>query len=379
MSKSYDPKYKKKPKTSKTSKPSKKPKTVALKALVSLDVFSFANLNKAYKKTRKGKRNQDECIEFTLELNQNLLKLEEEIKNRTYKIEDYKTFEVTDPKKRTINALHFKDRVVQHVLCDEILAPLFEPKLIYDNAACRKGKGTLFALQRQTKFFSDYVKENGLNGYILKYDIRKYFDNIDHKILKEKLRTVIKDEGVLWLLDLIIDSYETSPGKGLPLGNQTSQWFAVFYLDHMDKLIKANIKAYSRYMDDGILICDSKIKLNQIRRVMEDEVKKLSIEFNPKTQIFPIKNGVEYLGFRFSLNPTGKVIRKVKKATKKRIKKRLEEQLKAGKITDVKATCDSYSAHLKHGHAKSLRKQIRKENFIKKEKVLVLSIFFYFK
>lgn len=366
MSKSYDPKHRKIKKSIQPTKQSVKSvkQKPFLESPVSLEAFSFKNLNKAYKKARKGKRNQNECIEFTLNLNQNLLELEKSIKNRTYTMGGYYSFYVTDPKKRLINALHFSDRVVQHVLCDEILGPLLEPRLIYDNAACRKSKGTHFALKRLTQFFVSYIKEYSLNGYILRFDIKKFFDNIEHDILKEKLRKVIKNEGVLWLLDLIIDSYESTTGKGLPLGNQTSQWFAIFYLDDMDRLIteKLEIKAFSRYMDDGVMLCCSKLVLQDVQKAMEDFAReKLKISFNSKTQIFPFKNGVDYLGFHFKITNTGKVIRKVRRATKKKFRRRLRKMdklLEEGKITaeEIQTIKTSYRAHFKHGTAKGLIK-----------------------
>lgn len=141
-------------------------------------------------------------------------------------------------------------------MCDEVLAPILDKKLIYDNSACRIGKGTHFAIGRVSKFLHDFYKKNGANGYFLKCDIRKFFDNIDHEVLRRKLATVIEDKQVLSLLYQIIDSFEVTSGKGLPLGNQTSQWFAIFYLDGFDRLIKEKlkIKYYSRYMDDYVLI-----------------------------------------------------------------------------------------------------------------------------
>lgn len=117
----------------------------------------------------------------------------------------------------------------------------YEKKLIYDNAACRIGKGNLFAMERVCIFFRKYYVRYGTNGYVLKCDIRKYFDNIDHEILKYKLKSLIKDLEVLERLYLIIDSYEVTPGKGLPLGNQTSQWFALYYLDGFDRIIPEHI------------------------------------------------------------------------------------------------------------------------------------------
>ena len=143
----------------------------------------FQNLYKAHLRARKGKRGTAECIAFELELPQNLGRLQEELRNRTYRLSGYYSFEVFDPKRRTIHALHYRDRVVQHCLCDDVLAPVLEKRLTYDNAACRVGKGTDFARARLSGFLREHFKQHGTNGYILRCDVRKFFDNINHDVL----------------------------------------------------------------------------------------------------------------------------------------------------------------------------------------------------
>jgi len=186
-------------------------------------MYYFDRLYEAYKKCRRGKLQKTEVIQFELNLSEELIKLQEELQAKTYQIGAYYKFAIYDPKKREIQALPFLDRIVQHNLCDNILAPLMERHLIYDNSACRKGKGTHFAMDRLSGFFREYYKKYGAEGYILKCDIHKYFDSIDHKVLKTRLMKIIKDRDVFELLERIIDSYKKTPGKGLPMGNQTSQ------------------------------------------------------------------------------------------------------------------------------------------------------------
>ncbi|GHU55104.1 hypothetical protein AGMMS49975_16430 [Clostridia bacterium] len=172
-----------------------------------------------------------------------------------------------------------------------ILAPILDNRLIYDNAACRIGKGTHFALNRLTAFLVEFYKNHRDSGYFLKIDIRKYFDNISHYVLKDKLAKVFKDKDVRNMLMLIIDSYEKTENAGLPLGNQTSQWFALYYLDGIDRLIKEkySIKYYTRYMDDFVLIHEDKSFLQEILDSLTKTAKKeLGLEFNEKTQIFPL-------------------------------------------------------------------------------------------
>ena len=328
-------------------------------------IYSFENLYKAHKAARQGKRSTREVIEFEVNLAENLTELSDALKNHTYTLSGYYTFTVHDPKDRAIHALHYRDRVVQHCLCDEVLAPLLDKKLIYDNAACRLGKGTHFALNRVTDFLRDFYRGHGTEGYFLKCDIRKFFDSIDHTILKEKLKRVIRDGEVLTLLFQIIDSYEKTPGRGLPLGNQTSQWFAIYYLDGFDRLIKERlgVKYYSRYMDDCVLIHEDKAYLKECLREMRAYLEQeLSLSFNEKTEIFPIRNGVDYLGWHFYMTETGKVIRKVKRETKRKFKRKLAflQRAYAAGETDwdtARQVLTSYHAHLSFGHTYHLREQ----------------------
>ena len=329
-------------------------------------ICDFGNLYKAHTAARRSKRDTSEVIDFELKLSKNLTEISDSLKNHTYKMSGYYSFMIHDPKDRVIHALHYRDRVVQHCICDEVLGPLLEKKLIYDNAACREGKGNLFAMERVCTFLRKYYAGHGTKGYILKCDIRKFFDNIDHNVLKEKLKALIKDSDVLWLLYLIIDSYEVTPGKGLPLGNQTSQWFALYYLDGFDRLIKEKlqIKYYSRYMDDCVLIHESKDYLKECRKILEDYINtQLHIEFNDKTQIFPISAGVDYLGYHLYLTDTGKVVKKVRQQTKYKFKRKVKYLVSAYadykvNIDEVKQVLSGYNAHLKHGNTFMLRKKI---------------------
>ena len=270
------------------------------------EVLDFEHMYQAYKMTSKNKRTKVEAIDFTLNLSRNLWKIIDELQTRTYQVGGYYRFMIYDPKKREIQAQSFRDRVVQHWLCDNILRDHLERRLIYDNAACRLGKGTHFAMDRLTYFLREHYKKHGSGGYILKYDIAHYFDSIDHEVLKELLKG-IEDKAVLGLLHHIINSYEKEPDKGLPMGNQTSQWFALFYLNPLDRLIKEKmrIKHYIRYMDDGIIVHESKESLQVTLVEMEKMAEKLKLSFNAKTQIFPIREGVDFLGFRFYLSNTG--------------------------------------------------------------------------
>ncbi len=333
-------------------------------------IVGFQNLYRAHTVARRGKRNTREVIEFEMNLAENLTNLSNSLRNKSYSISGYYKFKVYDPKERVIHALHYRDRVVQHCLCDEVLAPILDKKLIYDNAACRTGKGTHFALKRLNQFMNKFYNQHGTNGYFLKCDVRKFFDSIDHTILKEKLEKVFTEESVLHLLFDIIDSYETSPNKGLPLGNQSSQWFAIYYLDGFDRLVKEKlkIKYYTRYMDDCVLIHQDKEILQYCLNEMRSFAQSLGLELNEKTKIFPIKNGVDYLGWHFYMTESGKIIRKVRQNTKYKYKRKLMWlQKKYSKneveLNEINQILSSYHSHLSFGHTYLLQKKML-SNFI---------------
>lgn len=349
-------------------------------------LYNFENLYNAHKKSRLGKRNNKEVIDFEMNLAKNIVDMSDAIKNKKFSLSPYYNFKVYDPKTRDIYALHYKDRVFEHCLCDEILAPLIEKKLIYDNAACRIGKGTRFALNRLKYFMNDYFNKNkdknnivnlSNEGYFLKCDIKKYFDNIDHNILKKKIRNVINEDSepeVIGIIDNIIDSYEKKLGKGLPLGNQSSQWFAIYYLDSLDRLVKEKlkIKYYTRYMDDMILITKNKdyliFCLNEMRKLIDDE---LGLKFNEKTQIFPIRNGVDYLGFHLYMKNNGKIIVKLRKQAKQRIKNNLkklkyEYYVDMKDVIKIRESLVSMKAHISYGNTYNYwKKLIDNTTFIK--------------
>lgn len=338
------------------------------------EIFTFDHLMQAHKVARLGKRGNTEGIEFEADLLSNIANLHQRLMNGTYHQRNYYHFTIYDPKVREIYALHYIDRIVQHCLCDNLLAPWFDTHVIYDNAACRIGKGTHFAMNRMDAFLHEHYKHYGTQGYILKCDISKYFNNIDHEILKGKLFRIFRDERVRSLLNDIIDSYEVTPGKGIPLGNQTSQWFAIWYIDELDRYVKEQrrIKHYTRYMDDFILIHPDKTYLMETLQGMEAILKKLGLSFNSKTQVFPINHGVEYLGWRFYLTDSGAVVRRLKKHSKIRWQHRLRKLKKmyaAGEIdiAKIKESIQSFANHMSYGntwkmHQKEMNRFVLRKN-----------------
>lgn len=179
--------------------------------------FSFEKLLEAHKKCRRSKQHKRETINFEINLSQNLSTLSKQILSKNYKIGEYKQFKIYEPKERLVEALSYKDRIVLMALCTNIIEPVMEKRLIYDNVACRKNKGTDFGIKRLRYFLTKYYKKYGSNGYVLKCDIRKYFQSINHEILFNKLKKEKFDKEDIQILKTIIDSTNKESGIGLPI------------------------------------------------------------------------------------------------------------------------------------------------------------------
>lgn len=320
------------------------------------EIFTFRNLYLAYHKARLGKRHKKDVILFEQDALSSLAKLEEEILSGKYRIDTYHHFTIYEPKEREIDSIPFRDRIVQHCLVDNYLYPLLERHLIYDNAACRKGKGTDFARKRLIHFMTSSYQQYGTKSYGLKFDIHHYFESIDHAVLKERIRRLVKEDDVYSFLSMVIDSFHGESGKGLPLGNETSQAFGLFCLDPVDRLIKEKFYMgyYVRYMDDGVVISDDRERLKELLVAIEEKLEDLSLEISPKkTFIAPIREGISFLGFRYTYGENGKIYRKVLKKTKRKIRKLLKDGIKP----QQKA---SYLGYLKRSSDNSLRKNVKR-------------------
>ena len=329
-------------------------------------VIDFKNMYKAYRKAKCGKGFKKSAARFNLMALDGVNALIEQLKNKTYEVSEYTEFKVYEPKERIIKTTSFKDKVVQHSLCDNVILPRLANVFIYDNCAGQIGKGTLFGLDRLREQMKMYHKRSGLNGYILKCDITKFFYNISHNQLKDIVEYHFSyDKDICWLSNLFIDSTE---GKGIPLGNQINQGFALLYLDGMDKLItgELGIEYYGRYMDDFYLIHHSKKYLQYCIEVITEYLKSLDLNLNGKTQIFPLKNGVSYLGFHTYITSGGKVIRKLKNQNKRNAQRKFVRMAKL--VVNGRLSIDkfymSYNAwknHISHGNCYRLGKAMDKK------------------
>ena len=317
-------------------------------------VCSFENLYKAYRKAKAGKGFNGSCAKFQTMSLEGLHLLKEQLENQAYRMNPYNEFKIYEPKERVIKSCSFKDKVVQHCLCDEILHPRLANEFIRTNYAGQIGKGTLFGLDCLKEHMLSFYKEHGMEGWILKCDISKFFYQIDHEILKDIVDYHFRDEYTKWLNHLFIDSTE---GLGLPLGNQVAQVYALLMLNGMEHMItgELGIILYGRYMDDFYLIHQNKDYLKHCLYAITEMVKSLGLSLNGKTQIVPFKCGIGFLGFHHYVTPDGKYIRKIKGENKRKIRKKLRSwsrAVKAGKMTEKKfyEKYNAWKNHALHGN-----------------------------
>lgn len=270
-------------------------------------------------KCRQSKNHKREIVDFELKLRRNLCDLSRLLLSGKYDIVHYRKFNVYEPKKREIESLSYKHRVVQMALCFNILEPLLERHVIETNCACRAGKGTDYARD----VLQNYIHRLSKRGkvYALKCDVSKFFASIDHEILIQKLSKVGFEDKTFDLLKKIINS--TSGDRGLPIGNQTSQWFSLFYLDSVDRVVKEVLrcKCYVRYMDDFILLSNDKTYLKYCLTMIRQEVSRCHLKLNDKTQIITLSQGIAFLGYLFKIDSRGRLLRYYTQRAKCRIKK----------------------------------------------------------
>lgn len=254
-------------------------------------IAELDNLYLAYAKACRGKRTKVEVIKFSKNLSQNLAKMQSEIIDGEVCVGNYTYFQIRDPKPRTICAASFYERVLHHAIMN-VCHPYFDRGLIYDTYATRPGKGIYSALEKAKKAMIQY-------RYVVKLDVRKYFDSIQHSVLKMELRRIFKDNRLLRIFDSIIDSYSVSDGCGLPIGNLTSQYFANLYLSRIDHQIKEQfrVKTYVRYMDDMLLFFDDRTEMQSVVIGVETLTKERGLIL--KTPLVkPTNCGIFFLGYK---------------------------------------------------------------------------------
>jgi retron-type reverse transcriptase len=352
-------------------------------------ICSLDNLILAWRKARKGKTKEDYVIKFEENLEENLLALQKELIEQKYIPHSLRSFIIRDPKTRKIHSSIFKDRIVHHVIVN-IIEPIFEKIFIYDSYASRKNKGTHKAIDR----FKDFMRKvsangrlikNALNnnnnnmveGYVLKADIKHYFDEVNHDVLINIIKKKIDDEKTIKLLRKILDNFNSGTAgnsqsdfeinseiplksnfSGMPLGNLTSQFFANIYLNELDYFVKHKLKAkyYLRYVDDFVILHRNKKRLECFKKKIQDFLKtELKIELHPdKTKVLALRNGIIFLGYRIFFHYT-----LLNKKNIKLIKKKVLA-FKENKITeeDFNNSLTGWDGYAKWANSHNLRKKL---------------------
>ncbi len=315
-----------------------------------VDIISTNNLLKVWKEFLRGKKKRKDVNVFSLHLMDNIFRLHKDMKNKEYKHDEYEAFGISDPKPRKIHKATVRDRLVHHVLY-EALSPQFNQRFISDSYSCRLNKGMHRALARFKIYSGKVSKNNTKTCWILKCDIRKFFASIDQSILTSILEKYISDKDILWLLSNVIHSFHsTAPGKGLPLGNLTSQLLVNIYMNEFDQFVKhkLKIKCYIRYADDFVVFDSCKSNLENLIIIFREFLKEnLKLDLHPnKVFIKTLASGVDFLGWVHF--PNHRVLRTV-------TKKRMMKKIKSGFRPEVIA---SYIGMLEHGDAYTLRKNI---------------------
>jgi len=314
------------------------------------DIISVENLLSAWQEFLRGKGKRNDVAIFSLDLSKNIYSLHQDLLYKRYEHGPYSAFNISDPKPRNIHKACVRDRLLHHAIY-RVLYPYFDKKFIYDSYSCRNLKGTHMAMRRFRRSSDEFSKKHMI-CWVLKCDIKKFFASIDHSILVAILRKHIADEDTIWLIEQVINSFSsTEKGKGLPLGNLTSQLLVNIYMNEFDQYIKHELKVkyYIRYADDFVLIHQNKQQLiTNVRYIvcyLNDELK---LKLHPnKVSIKTIASGIDFLGWKHF--PDHRVLRT---ATKRRMFNKLTEK------NYQKETLQSYLGLLKHGNTLKIREKI---------------------
>lgn len=335
-------------------------------------LITLENLFNAWYEFKKGKTNKPDVILFERNLEDNIFQLYEELNTKTYFHQPYHTFYIWDPKFRIISKASVRDRVVHHLL-HKYLEKIFQPIFIDCSYSCQVGKGVHKAVNDLSNVLHQATKNYTQNIWYLKLDIKKFFASIDHEVLLKQLKNLVYDPDVVWLLEEIVYSYSTpdQPGKGVPIGNLTSQIFANIYLNELDYFAKLNLreKYYFRYADDFIFLHHDKDCLEKLQNIICQFVaEKLKLTVHPnKIFLQKFSQGIDFLGY--VLLPRYRVLRtKTKQRMFKKVKKKVEE-FNEGLISDFELgqTVQSYLGMLKHRKGYNLETKLKNEIWINKK------------
>lgn len=327
------------------------------------ELISLPRLLQAWETFRREKTNKHDVQIFSLNLEDNLFALHTALKQKTYRHSGYDAFWVNDPKRRHIHKACVTDRVLHHLLYTYLYS-LFDPIFIYDSYSCRVRKGTHKGVERLAYFTRKESRNFTRECWALQFDIKQFFASAHHEVLKQLLTKKIADQDILNLISQVIDSFHStaSPGRGIPLGNLTSQIFANIYLHELDIYMKHELRTryYARYADDGVVLSSSKERLLELILPIGNFLQKeLKLSLHPrKLRIRKLSWGIDFLGYivlpRYVLPRT---------KTKRRLLKRIHA---IDKHDDAEPMVQSYLGYLSHASTYRLRgvvKHIAYENW----------------
>ncbi len=325
------------------------------------ELCSYRNIFLAYGKARKGKTSRPYVVEFEKDLEENLMQLRTELLLHSYRPKPLKTFILRDPKTRRISKSAFRDRIVHHALCN-IIEPIFDKTFIYDSYANRLGKGTLKAIQRFDCFKRKVSQNNSRFCFVLKADIKHYFERVEHRLLLNLISKQINDAKIVWLTRTLLENHSSQDkGKGMPLGNLTSQFFANIYLNELDQFVKHKLRAkyYIRYVDDFVIMERNKANLREYKTHLNKFLKTVELELHPdKSKINPLNTGAYFLGFKIFY-----FYKLMKKSSIRKMRRKLinfEYLLEADKISYDKTymSFEGWLSHAIYGNTSKLRREL---------------------
>lgn len=326
---------------------------------------SFGALYKGLKRSCRNVRWKDSVIGYEANGLKNTLNLSKALKSGKYKISKYQEFMVHEPKERKILASRLVDRQFQRSLCDSGLYQDITEHLIRDNMACQTGRGTDDALQRLKVHLQRHYRQHGIDGWVLRCDVHHFFPSTRHDVAKAAVRKYVRDKRAVRAVEAVIDSFGGNVGIGL--GSQISQLVELLVLNDLDHFIKErlHIRGYIRYMDDFLLIHESKEYLQLCREEIRKKLSELGLELNQKkTVLHPLRQGITFLQWRFILTETGRVLMLMSpaKLTKQRRRMRkLWEKEQAGEVRagTVHDSFQAFLANAERGNSWKMRESMK--------------------
>lgn len=316
-------------------------------------VCNPSNLYNSFMLCRKGVQWKQSVQSYESQLLQNISQTNKQLLEGTFKGKGFVEFTIHERGKvRNIKSVHISERVVQRSLCDNCLIPVLRNSLIYDNGASLKGKGIDFTRRRLTEHLRQHIRKYGNKGYVLIMDFKKYFKSINHSILYEQLEKYFTNKMIIQLYKTFVDAFGE---KGLGLGSQVSQIFALFYVNRFDHFVKEvlRIKHYGRYMDDCYVICATKKKLNKILNILKEKCLQFGLLFNiRKVNIYKLSKGFVFLKCFYTITATGAIHKRplqsnIRRQYKKiRIYSKLLEQNRIS-FKDIRCSYQSWRGYMK--------------------------------